>query len=75
MNVDNRPGVILGAIFGAYDELATIISQMGSSSWEWEPFVKMSIYAFVGGMVGWLGSEMMSSIKKKYKKWKNDKSN
>lgn len=75
MNIiqENQGGTVVGAGVGLYKGIEIIIQNFAFISIE--VILQAGILAFVGGALGWMGSELMSQIKKVYSKKnnKNDK--
>lgn len=73
MNIiqENKAGTIIGGGAGVYKAIEVIIQNFAFISIE--IILQASILAFVGGALGWIGSELMSQIKQYYLKKKKNK--
>ena len=73
MNViqENQGGIVVGAGVGLYKGIEIIIQNFAFISME--VILQAGILAFVGGALGWMGSELMNQIKRAYLKRKQRK--
>lgn len=68
MNIiqENKAGTIIGGGAGVYKAVEVIIQNFAFISIE--IILQAGILAFVGGALGWIGSELMNQIKQQYLK-------
>lgn len=65
MDNSHTAGTLLGAIIGFYKAISGI-SLLAFLTWG--TVVDTIILAFIGGVIGWCGTELMKFIKKKLQK-------
>lgn len=68
---NNEMGVVSGGALGLYKGIELIIINFASISLEL--VIQACIISFLGGILGWCGSELMNQIKRYFKKKRNDK--
>jgi hypothetical protein len=65
MDNSHAAGTLLGVIVGIYK---SILSVSLIALLSWQAIVDTMILAFVGGIIGWCGAELMKFIKKRLTK-------
>lgn len=65
----NEAGIITGAALGLYKGFTLVIAEVSAQATvvgiDWMVVLQACIISFLGGILGWLGSEIMRQIKKK----------
>ncbi|OPZ92352.1 MAG: hypothetical protein BWY74_01625 [Firmicutes bacterium ADurb.Bin419] len=62
MDNSHAAGTILGMVLGVYK---AIISLTVMALLSWQAIFDTMILAFIGGVIGWTGAELMKYIKKR----------
>jgi hypothetical protein len=71
-NTPHTPGMLLGASAGIYkswEEMDFTLNLFQRLSWE--DLLQTAILAFIGAIVGWLGTAIMNYLKRLFIKLKN----
>jgi len=62
----NEAGIATGAGIGLYKGIQLVILQITTVGLDWTVILQACIISFLGGILGWLGSELMKQLKKKF---------
>lgn len=65
----NEAGIVTGAALGLYKGATIVIAEISTEASivgiDWMIVLQACIISFLGGILGWLGSEIMRQIKKR----------
>jgi len=65
---NSAAGIALGMIIGIIKSVLGYLTA-GIAMLSWSLVFETAILAFIGGVVGWIGTQLMITIKKCYKKF------